>query len=726
MSTPSPAGCRRIVPSAFYYSNSSGNWTDNLWSVTQGGPSCNCQPNGAGIVNIDSGTIVSVNKSRKVDVVNIMKDGSMQGGNSNMNFYITNEINVYDNGFFSFLGDLIVRGNVNIYGTGTSWYHKVDSIEGNLYIGPEATLKNFAASTNDLTVSGNLTVLGILENTHASIALFNTSDIDGTGDISTDFLLIHDGIKTFKSTADLNIDASVILKGYSRIDNFGIINIRGNMDAEISTSRWINEPGSVLYYGGSAPMFATHGYLVANSENNSVHYSGLTDQSIIGPENLTYYHLVLEDSGTKFMWTDLHLLGNLTFDASFAHMQKIISVDGTIMQYFGGSVTPTLYDLAMSNSGEGLTLNLPVFYEGNLKLSTGKIFTTMTNILTAKDNAKVTSGTTESFVNGPMQKIGNDAFVYPVGKNDIWARIGISEPQSTAAAFIAEYFYESYSNTSSVTLPLDHVSTVEYWNLLRNAKANDSVKVTLFWESATRSAINSYLSLLIAGWSETSWQSKGQSAITYSDPGNITSNVVHNFGPFTFGSSNNGDNPLPITLINYDVKLVNDIAVNTWATATEINNDYFTVEKSRDAINFERVEIVEGAGNSNQILHYSCNDNNPLPGISYYRLKQTDFDGKFSYSKIVAVEFEDLPENVIYPNPFNTSLNIRLDEVPLPDNNTVFKIYSLTGAEVVSMPLKNQRTTIKAVDIPAGAYYYKIEVNGQLIQSGKLISQNGQ
>jgi len=150
------------------------------------------------------------------------------------------------------------------------------------------------------------------------------------------------------------------------------------------------------------------------------------------------------------------------------------------------------------------------------------------------------------------------------------------------------------------------------------------------------------------------------------------------------------------------------------------------VEKSRDAINFERVEIVEGAGNSNQILHYSCNDNNPLPGISYYRLKQTDFDGKFSYSKIVAVEFEDLPENVIYPNPFNTSLNIRLDEVPLPDNNTVFKIYSLTGAEVVSMPLKNQRTTIKAVDIPAGAYYYKIEVNGQLIQSGKLISQNGQ
>lgn len=97
--------------------------------------------------------------------------------------------------------------------------------------------------------------------------------------------------------------------------------------------------------------------------------------------------------------------------------------------------------------------------------------------------------------------------------------------------------------------------------------------------------------------------------------------------------------PFPIDLINFDAKTnTNGIQLH-WSTATEINNDYFTLERSIDGNNWEILAYVEGAGNSNQQLNYEYTDEYPYHGISYYRLKQTDFDGKFEYFTPVAVNF---------------------------------------------------------------------------------------
>jgi len=91
-----------------------------------------------------------------------------------------------------------------------------------------------------------------------------------------------------------------------------------------------------------------------------------------------------------------------------------------------------------------------------------------------------------------------------------------------------------------------------------------------------------------------------------------------------------------------------------WRTASEINNDYFTIERSVDGVNFEIIDIINGAGNSNNILHYETIDSNPLEGVSYYRLKQTDYDGQFEYSSIVSVRNheETISQEInVYPNP---------------------------------------------------------------------------
>ena len=109
---------------------------------------------------------------------------------------------------------------------------------------------------------------------------------------------------------------------------------------------------------------------------------------------------------------------------------------------------------------------------------------------------------------------------------------------------------------------------------------------------------------------------------------------------------------LPIELLSFEAIPENDNHVKlNWTTSTEINNDFFTLERSTDAVNFEQVKVRQGAGNSNTIIDYVDYDKNPYQGTSYYRLKQTDFNGDFSYSNIRSVFFNSLDIINLYPNP---------------------------------------------------------------------------
>lgn len=93
--------------------------------------------------------------------------------------------------------------------------------------------------------------------------------------------------------------------------------------------------------------------------------------------------------------------------------------------------------------------------------------------------------------------------------------------------------------------------------------------------------------------------------------------------------------PLPVTLLNFEVDCENGFTVLNWSTASEINNDYFVIEKSTDAINFSPIATVQGNGNSNTVLSYTYTDETPNYATTYYRLKQVDFDGKFEYFNVV-------------------------------------------------------------------------------------------
>lgn len=155
------------------------------------------------------------------------------------------------------------------------------------------------------------------------------------------------------------------------------------------------------------------------------------------------------------------------------------------------------------------------------------------------------------------------------------------------------------------------------------------------------------------------------------------------FSNFNLIGATQSNTALPVELISFRAQAVNNEFVQcSWSTATEINNDYFTVERSQDGENFEKLADVDGAGNSNSILTYAHTDNEPHRGISYYRLKQTDFDGTIAYSQIVPVNLSDISIGTftVYPVPFANNLHV----VSNTEEQINASMYDIKGSLILS------------------------------------------
>ena len=122
----------------------------------------------------------------------------------------------------------------------------------------------------------------------------------------------------------------------------------------------------------------------------------------------------------------------------------------------------------------------------------------------------------------------------------------------------------------------------------------------------------------------------------------------------TFGATN--AIILNIELLDFKAELKNNQVELTWITSNEINNDFFTIERSIDGVAFASQNIIKGAGNSLNTIIYTSEDETPLVGTTYYRLKQTDFDGSYTYSKIESVYLNKSNQIEVYPNPNETGL----------------------------------------------------------------------
>jgi len=178
------------------------------------------------------------------------------------------------------------------------------------------------------------------------------------------------------------------------------------------------------------------------------------------------------------------------------------------------------------------------------------------------------------------------------------------------------------------------------------------------------------------------------------EPGAGTVNRTSH-GGYNIFAAKYGITSLPINLLYFTADgEQGDVIKTEWATASETNNDYFNVEKSNDGTDFESIFKINGAGNSTSEKTYSFIDKHPFHGINYYRLRQTDFDGKFTYSRIISVTsgHSNAQAITIYPNP--TAGIITISGLIAGGNQPSYiEIYDIIGNRLYSSEIKNPKPT---------------------------------
>jgi hypothetical protein len=158
---------------------------------------------------------------------------------------------------------------------------------------------------------------------------------------------------------------------------------------------------------------------------------------------------------------------------------------------------------------------------------------------------------------------------------------------------------------------------------------------------------------------------------------------------------------LPIDLLSFTSEVLSDRVVLNWTTGTEINNDFFTLERSRDLYGWDILGFVPGAGNSSVPLSYSFSDLRPLDGLAYYRLKQTDFDGKHKYYGPVAANYDPGLEGL----DFKVMKQFSNWVIAVPNDGVYqVEVYNLQGHRLVSEKIENTIT----IPAPDGAVVIRV------------------
>lgn len=154
------------------------------------------------------------------------------------------------------------------------------------------------------------------------------------------------------------------------------------------------------------------------------------------------------------------------------------------------------------------------------------------------------------------------------------------------------------------------------------------------------------------------------------------------------------------------------------------------IERSKDGIFFESLDKVGGHGNSNQVSTYNFSDNAPLPGISYYRLKQVDFDGKTSYSNLIAINSNAGNFNAdnfgisVFPNPSTIATSIAFKNLP-EETQLYIQVYDFSGRVIFSDFITARNGTVTTIDVSnfeSGLYFVNAQMNEQSVTEKIAVS----
>ena len=328
------------------------------------------------------------------------------------------------------------------------------------------------------------------------------------------------------------------------------------------------------------------------------------------------------------------------------------------------------YNVIFNNNGDDseqrdIFLNTSIQVTNNVTLTDGIVETNTGAQLQMTSNSSTNIGSIDSYVNGEIAyekaTSGISTLNFPLGKDEYYRPISIEINHSTTTSYT---YTASLTNASATALGyglgpnLGNVSSVRYWDVNRaiTGGADDSSpdivgnpSITLFYD--TDDEVADFENLVVGKYDgTTNWENIGGNA-TGNGSGSVTSTsnpvAFTSFsGQFTLANNGDGINPLPVELIQFTIEIENGKPKLFWSTSTEINNDYFMIERKGGVDGFKELGKVSGSGNSSIIQDYEFTDETARLNSTYvYRLSQVDFDGSkeiLGINRIQTSNYENL------------------------------------------------------------------------------------
>ena len=564
--------------------------------------------------------------------------------------------------------------NLTISTAGTKTAEGAINIDGDLTTSTTAGCK-LDMSTYALNVAGNITV-GATDGLDVSNALSSV-----TFDGSSDQTVTHEGSTGGSSTVTLVSEDFNSLSTGSLTESVSTTATYQNV-ADCTFEKWEIESSDIPYAGSCSGCSGNRAHIEyygsSCTQDNTIitaefspttsaldisfnyavrDYGGqyfevylynVTDATQVGTDLINITSSV--DNQTYSAQTTLsgsnstsdsyslrfHYYGNNDYGAQF---------DNVLIQEDVTTSGAELNNCTINNSGGNIILNDVISIDGSITFSSGDIDASSNNLVLTSA-ATVSGGTDASHVIGTMIKTteSTSQFTFPLGDGTQYKSIAITPSSGNSTVWTAEYFLQANAPLALTLDPygsnsgdLDHVSSYEYWDLDRGTDGTPSnAKIAIPW--VANNAVLAYADLRLAHFDGTDWDMITASPVGTDASGLITSgSAVSTFSPFTLASSSS-TNVLPIELVSFYGEKKDNRNILNWTTASEINNAYFTIEKSYNGFDFEWVGTKEGSSPSTQITNYKLTDFKILKTINYYRLKQTDFDGKFEYSNTISID----------------------------------------------------------------------------------------
>lgn len=582
----------------------------------------------------------------------------------------------------------------------------INSSTGDFTVTGTTTLSNGEFTDTDntsiTTFIGNVTQSGF-QSAFNTTAVTTSTNLVFRGGINNDAGTFTAGGATFDTNSQsITGDTDI---SFANFVNISGVTVTNNNTGEVSFTRvaggvtltgsgtWTQGTNSTLNYTGTS--IGVTGFN-ASASGNTVNYNSTTSSQQIMVPGTTYAILTLDNtSGIA-----LTVGGNITVTATLNMTSGIVDLGGN---------TFTL------GSGAGADLNR-------------------------------TASTTTNWMYG-----GSFSRYWPAGSISSTAGnlYGLFPMGTSAASSYRPFQATSTANTTGAgTVTMTHTDAATVTDLSptyndggtaivrkHNAQfvlANAAVTGGTFNVSATMTGLVagtlSNIRLALSNGATTVTAFGTHQAATGSAPNPTASRtgiaLANLFGDYRITTTNSVATPLPIDLLSFTASWVDSQVQLNWSTASEHNNDFFTVERTYNLEQFEKVVTVKGNGTTKAKTSYTAVDDAPLPGKSYYRLKQTDFDGKVSFSEVREI-FNDLPTQIyLYPNPVTQGAVTFELRGGKPLTQLPITIHDITGRSVYSsnFGLDNTgfiKTSIELPQIPAGIYIFVVDT--PLGQKKKLV-----